>query len=435
MRLDLSEIKFDSGSVVDPAGVVFHFDSRVFRAIPAEYAPLYREFLQADFVQKVFDAGLIETWISDIEIEGFGLVVEHKKVPVLAWWPEFCSDMIKDATEMVCRLNLELSKHGYITKDTQPGNVQFVDGKPYWIDFGSIVRLNGKNSFRFEEFRYHSFLPLWLFSRGQYSLGKAMYQEVGKGFLKTLSTGQPFRWLPLKYALIKRRGQKGNAIEALRELDEYVQHLSIKHQAGFWTGYGQGGMPPVDQPDRFNEKAKAVLNLLKRLSPGTLLDLAGNKGWYAELAASMGHSVVSTDIDDSSVCYLYQRVKEKQLPILPLVLDFRFPTPPYGIGLGRGSAFERLHSNTTLTLALVHHLVFKEHMRFDTIIDIISQYSDKHAILEFVPKEDRYVREWYNPKFEWYSLDNLIKSLGRHFHTIEVFESWPEPRQLLFCSK
>jgi hypothetical protein len=433
LRLSLSEISFDSGSVIDPSGRVFHYDGRVFRAIPADYAPIYREFLKSDFIQDVFDAGLIETWISDIELEEFNLVVEHKKVPVLSSWPEWCSAMVQDATEMICRLSLELSRHGYVTKDTQPGNIQFIDGKPYWIDLGSIIPLNGQHTFPFEEFRYHSLLPLWLLSRGRYNLGNAIYQEVGRGYLKTLSTRRPFRWLPFRYTLIRRKAQNGNTLAASEELLRYVRDLSVKPVKSLWTDYGQGGMPAVDYPGEFGEKAKAVYNLLQRLDPGTLLDLGGNKGWYAELAASMGHSVVSADIDDAAVCYLYQRVKAKQLPILPLVLDFRYPTPPYSIGLGKASAFERLRSDTALVLALVHHLVFKQNLYFDPIVEIISQYTKRHAIIEFVPKEDRYVREWLQPKFYWYSLDNFIRSLKRHFHTIEVHESWPEPRQLLLC--
>jgi hypothetical protein len=435
LEVSLSEVRFDSGSVVDPSGRVFHYDNRVFRAIPADYAPIYREFLQSDFIRDVFDAGLIETSISDIEIEGFELVVEHRKVPVLSCWTEWCSTMVRDATEMVCRLNLELCRHGFITKDAQPGNVQFVDGKPYWIDFGSIVPLNGRQTFPFEEFRYHSVLPLWLLSTGRYGLGKAIYQEVGRGYLKGLSMRRPFRWLPWRYALIRRKARNGKTYEALAELLGYIERFSLKPRKSVWTDYGQGGMPPVDRLGQFGEKAKAVYCLLQHLPSGTLLDLGSNKGWYAELAASMGHRVVSIDVDDAAVCDLFRRVKARQLPILPLVLDFRYPTPPYSIGLGKASALERLRSDATLVLALVHHLVFKQHLHFDPIVEIISQYTRKHTIIEFVPKEDRYVGEWFEPRFHWYSLDNFTRSLKRHFRTIEMHRSWPEPRQLLFCSK
>lgn len=437
MRLSLADIEIDKGSVADPAGRVFHYDGRVFRAISAQYAPMYRKILEANFIQDVFDAGLIETWISDVELEGFELVVEHRKVPVISFWSEWCSAMIHDATETICRLNLELCKHGYITKDTHAGNVQFIDGTPYWIDFGSIISLSDQGTFLFDDFRYNSLVPLWLLSKGCHNLGRRMYQELGRtGYLKKLITRRRFRWIPPWYTLIKRKALNNNTQAALEKLLEYITGLSVRPVETFWTtGYRQGGMPPVDQPEQFNQKALAVYRLLQRLPPGTLLDIASNKGWYAELAAWMGHRVVSFDIDDASVCHLYKRVQARRLPILPLVMDFAFPTPPHGVGLQRPSALERLRSDIVLALALVHHLVFKQDFYFEPIVQIIAEYAQKHAIIEFPPKEDRHVREWFSHKHHWYSLQNFLKVLEHHFSRIEIHDSWTPPRKLIMCSK
>ena len=435
MRLKLSEIEFDTGSVVDPAGFVFHHDGRVFRAISAPSADLYRELLTSTFMGDLFTAGLVDTWIADVELDGFELIVEHRKVPVLSCWTEWCSTMIQDATATVCRLNLELAKHGLVTKDVQPGNVQFIDGRPVWIDFGSIVPIESHGTFRFDQFRYHSLLPLWLLSKGRFGLGRAIYKEVGAGYLKRLSTRRPIRWIPLHYTLIRRRAPSVGPVAALQKLLEFIEELPIVPARTTWTDYGQAGMPPVGELDQFSEKPQAVSGLLGGLAPGTLLDVGGNKGWYAELGASMGYRVVSFDTDDASVCGLYQRVQAKRLPILPLVLDFLYPTPPYSIGLGKPSASERLRSDVTLVLALVHHLVFKQGLHFEPIARVISEYTRKHAIIEFPPSEDRYVKEWIQPTHQWYTLDNFVTTLRRHFASIEIFESWPLPRKLILCSR
>lgn len=421
--------------MVDPAGLVFHYDDRVFRAISAPYEDIYRKLLTSSFIGDLFAAGLVETWIADLELEGYELVVEHKKIPILSRWTEWCSSMIQDATVAICRLNLELANHGLITKDVQPGNVQFMDGKPVWIDFGSIVPMSSHVSFPFEEFRYHSVLPLWLLSKGRLGLGRAVYNEVGAGYLKRLSTRGPLRWVPPRYTLIKRQSRNGDKVAALQKLLEYVQGLSVEPPASTWAAYGQGGMPPVDDPEQFGEKAWAVYRLLRRLDTGMLLDVAGNKGWYAELAASMGHRAVSFDTDDASVCDLHRRVRSKRLPILPLLMDFLYPTPPYSIGLGKASAIERLRSDTTLMLALVHHLVFKRGMHFEPIVRIIAQYTRQHAIIEFPPREDRYVREWLQPQHDWYTLERFVGTLRRYFTLVEIHDSWPKPRKLILCRK
>jgi hypothetical protein len=333
-------------------------------------------------------------------------------------------------------LNLALAKLGYVTKDTQPGNVQFINGKPVWIDFGSIAPIQSHGNFHFDEFRYHSLLPLKLWSRNYSELGKAIYKEVGKGYLKALSNKKPFKWYPVKFWQIKRDARtQNNSIESLERLCDYIRNLELSPIQGFWTSYGQGGMPDVTQPETFNEKAGAVYELLKVMPHGTLLDMAGNKGWYAELAVSLGHQAISFDIDDASVCYLYQRIKANHLPILPLVQNFLYPTPPYSIGLGKLSSFERLQADTVLALAIVHHLVFKQHVYFEPIIDIIAKYTRQQAIIEFVPKEDIYVSQWYEPKYSWYTLDNFMNVAKRRFSNIEVYDSSPSPRKLLLCYK
>jgi hypothetical protein len=435
VRLNLSEIQFDTGSVVDPAGFVFHHDGRVFRAISPSSVDLYRQLLTSDFISDLFDAGLVETWIADVELEGFDLVVEHRRIPVLSCWTEWCSSMIRDATATVCRLNLELAKHDLVTKDVQPGNVQFVDGKPVWIDFGSIVQANSHGTFRFDQFRYHSLLPVWLFSKGRFGLGRAIYGEVGAGYLKRLSMRRPWRWIPPRYALIGRRASHVGTVAALESTLDFIERLPLAPRRSNWTEYGQGGMPGVDDPRQFGEKAQAVYGLLRRLAPGSLLDVGGNKGWYAELGASMGYRAVSFDTDDASVCDLYQRVRGERLPILPLLLDFLYPTPPYSIGLGKASALERLRSDVTLVLALVHHLVFEQGVHFEAIARLVSEYTLKTAIVEFPPREDRYVKKWIRPTHHWYTLDNFVASLGRYFRFIDIHDSWPLPRKLILCSK
>jgi len=435
MQLRIDEVEFDRGSVVDPAGKVFHYEGRVFRAIAPEFATLYQELVQSDGFDELVRAGLIETWVSDIRVEGYDLVLEHRKIPFLSQWSEWCSAMVKDAAAMVCRLHKELSSRGLMLKDTQPGNVQFIQGKACWIDFGSIVAAERHQPFHFSPFRYNYALPLWLISKGRRDLGRAVFCEIGQGYLKKKYDRRRHRLAPVSYWLMGIRASSQNISRRLARLSDWIDQLEVEPTGNDWTDYGQGGMPSVHQPEEFGEKAAAVHRLLEAVEPGTLLDMAGNKGWYAELAASMGHRVVCFDADDASICRLYHRLKDGDLPILPLVLDFRYPTPPFSIGLGKASAFDRLSCDTVLALAIVHHLVFTCHLFFEPIADIIARYTRKQAIIEFVPVDDVHVRKWVTPRHRWYTLDNFLKVLSRHFVSCEVHDSSPSPRKLIVCRK
>jgi SAM-dependent methyltransferase len=443
MLVEQNAVDFESGSVVDPAGPVFYYNHNVYRAVAPRYVDMARKVLASDYAPKLFDAGLVETAVSDIRLEGYELCLQHKRIPLVSVWKEWSSSMIKDAALMVLNLNIELAKHGLVTKDIQPDNVLidiFRGPRPIWVDFGSIAPLGPSlEKFPFSAFRDHWFIPLWLLSKGQHNLAKMVFHEQrpDQGIKRILS--KPLlRWLPLFYSLhvyARRKARRLAPIAVLQKLADYVENLSIAPQTTSWSRYEQGEMTPVDRVDEFNPKARAVYQLLDRCRPDTVLDMACNKGWFAELAVSLGSQAVAFDIDDAAICYLYERAKKQQLPVLPLVMDFCWPTPSFGLGLARPPADERLRCNTTLVLALVHHLVFKQGLRFEPIARIIHLFSQQRAIVEFVPRDDRYVKPWIGPEHDWYTLDNFARSLNRYFPHIEVHDSHPEPRQLVFCEK
>jgi hypothetical protein len=57
----------------------------------------------------------------------------------------------------------------------------------------------------------------------------------------------------------------------------------------------------------------------------------------------------------------------------------------------------------------------------------------KTLVTELVPARDRYVREWITPSHCWYTLPNIEKALGKHFDTMTIRESYPDPR--VVCRK
>jgi hypothetical protein len=88
-----------------------------------------------------------------------------------------------------------------------------------------------------------------------------------------------------------------------------------------------------------------------------------------------------------------------------------------------------------LALALVHHLVFKHGLTLDHIAALFDAFAEKSLLVEFVPKEDKYVRNWWTADFAWYSADSFEKSLGRYFKSIERVPSHPDPRIIFVCYK
>jgi hypothetical protein len=164
-----------------------------------------------------------------------------------------------------------------------------------------------------------------------------------------------------------------------------------------------------------------------------MLDIGSNRGWHSQLATSIGvNNVVAFDTDETAVNRLYGDVRSQKQPILPLVMDFRNPSPETQI---EESARDRLKCDVVLALALVHHLVFKHFLRFDKIVDTLLSFTKRTLVVEFIPKEDQFVSQWWSPPYYWYTLENFIAELRQHFRSVSVHPSDPKPRVLLVCEK
>jgi hypothetical protein len=137
------------------------------------------------------------------------------------------------------------------------------------------------------------------------------------------------------------------------------------------------------------------------------------------------------------VTQLYRETKTTGLPILPLVMDIRNPSPGRGVcNETFAAASERLSCEMVVALDLVHRLVIKRRLNFDQIAASFSAFSAKWLVVEFAPGDDPEVRDsWSDDHRDWYTLEGFKVSLGKHYRTIRVVRSSPEPRVLLICAK
>jgi len=222
----------------------------------------------------------------------------------------------------------------------------------------------------------------------------------------------------------------------LQKVRREVEALTLPPPKGGWSEYYKDCFPSFSPSEEWTTKEHSVRQALLDSRPGSVLDIGSNVDWYSQLAALLGCRVVAIDTDEGCVAQLYRDIKKKNLPILPLVMDFRAPSPGYGLGnLAALPATARLKCDMVMALALVHHLVFKQHLNFEQIIAGLSIFSTRWLLVEFIPREDMYVRDWWSERYSWYNLENFVAVLRRHFHRVESYASFPDPRVLLLCEK
>jgi SAM-dependent methyltransferase len=432
MEIPIEECEFDPGSAVDPAGRIFRSKGRIFRGIYGPHENVALSVLSAAQMNHWFDAGLIPTWKAGFSLPDFPLVLEHKTIPFMTIRSEWPAEGLKDAALCYLRVASTIAEAGYCLKDAHPWNVLFERTTPYFIDWGSIRPLSELNlDFWYFQFRKYFLMPLCLFSLKQGRLARALLHEhiIGVGnCIIDLPFTYPFPERP--YRIWEKRSLLSPS-RFFNELADYVSGLSLPPIDGEWVNYEQPRFQTIENPEVIRQKDRIVQRLIVEDPYATVLDIGCNYGLHSEIAASLGKQVVAVDAEEQCINDLFLRTKKAGRDILVLFMDFLWPNGDSGIVNSIPSAHRRLACDTTLSMALVHHLVFKQYVNFDSIAYNISNFTRKKAIVEFVPADDEHVSKWSPERFPWYTLENFIKAMLKYFRSYSVTSSDPPPRKIV----
>lgn len=397
------DVRYEPTSMVDKSGRLFYWNDRVFREITDESAwKTYQILLKSVVCPKLFEAGLIETWIpEDICLEGSIGILEHKKIDFVSYCSEWTPKMLWHAAKMIAECAKLLAQEKLTLKDGHPWNVLFDYCKPKWVDFGSITCEENSYSSLFDEFRIYYITPLWLYKFGG-SFGRKivldMMHEHTHGMGQTTLRSYPMHFFPIRYYLLTRKYLKAirsdddlNKFNFFKKLLDYIQSLEPIDIKEEWADYQQGEINALPQQLR---KQKVITEVVKSLNPESVLDMGANKGAYSFIVENLGCKVVAFDREAYCVDQIYTKSQNLEKKVLPLKMDFLRPTPETGLGLTMGTSFDRLECDVTLVLGMVHHLVLHQGVRYSLIADIVSRYSRKAAIIEYIDPTDEHIKNW-----------------------------------------
>ena len=481
-RIPVHAVRFHPLSYGDPNGQLFEWEGNLYRAIGSSSAALYGRLFNEGVIQRLVEQHfLVETDLVPLSLDGFEAVLQHRQIPCVSYAYEWPAPMLKDAALLVLDFNLELARTGLATQDAHPANVLFNGCEPVFVDFGSIVAIAPEAPWAaVDEFCRFYLYPLYLMAGGQGRIARWLLHDTEGGvrssdFFRGLQPMVPIRhgvrhavhyqiqrrmadWRPRLVARIPpsvrsvlkrtfksagtRRVTAGgqtppSRVRILQRLREEIHAITFPVRRSAWSEYYDGSFPPFSPSETWTPKHHAVWEALRRLQPASVLDIGSNQGWYSQLATRSGSRVVAFDTDEISIASLYARAKTEGLPILPLVMDVRYPSPGSGL---RNECFspasQRLACDLVLALALIHHLVFKQRLTFEKVVGALEQFAARWLLVEFVAREDPYVAPlWSAERHAWYSLDGFIAALRTRFDHIERLPSSTPHRTLLLCHR
>lgn len=412
-------MEWEPGSFRDPAGRIFYHDGRVFRTLSRRMLSLLEDLEKRGRLAEWAREGLlIGTEIRrageiGLPSESVGeIVLEHPRIPYVTYPYEWSFDMLRDAALLTLKLLRRTLACGIILKDATAFNIQFVGGRPVFIDVASFEPFDGDRPWT----GYAQFCRSFLFPLVITSLTGVEFQSLLRGSLEgptAQDAHRLIRWavwrrpalwrhIHLQAALERRFGTSTTEIaEALKDVKhgrERTERLTstltrliegLRYRpAGGWTAYE----PPGEGADAGSKRA-FVEARLREVRGGRVVDLGCNTGEYAFMAAASGAEAVAADADAACVNEVYTRQKrEGGGRVHPVVQDLADPSPSMGLCLReRKSWFERSQGHFFLALALTHHLALGRNIPLSSIIEMLAGLAPE-GIVEFVSLDDARAR-------------------------------------------
>ena len=379
---------------------------------------------------------------------------------------EWSAPGLRDAALLWIDLNLELVRHNLATLDSHPWNILFDGSSPRFVDIGSLAPLDDVDlNAVWAEFRGYFLHPLHLMAMQQRRIARNLLkdftQPVSREEFNFMSRRRPRLLNTIEARLTDRLrhaapsvknvlrrtrdrfrklsenaagSKQGYFRKVLEKLRAEVLGVDFRPTPSSWVNYYET-FTDFEKRQDWSSKQSEVWEALDRFKPKSVLDIGSNTGWYSQLATRAGSRVVSLEMDEACLDRMYTDAASKKLSLIPLSMDIRNPSPAYGWNRGvYRSAEDRLGSDCVLALALVHHLVFRQLGDFELVVDALSRFTRRNLIVEFISKEDSWVREWWNEGYSWYTLENFLTCLRKSFREAVVLPV-AGPRILIACEK
>ena len=227
-------------------------------------------------------------------------------------------------------------------------------------------------------------------------------------------------------------------------VSEFIGSMNRNKLTTRWEGYQNDEWEWSSDPSKWSLKMRNVSEMIERINPDTIVDLAGNMGWYGTYWHKNLKYALIVDYDYNCIDYLWKKICiNKMSNVVPIYMSVCVPTLDYyrddaisgsAVEPWRKSAVDRFRSEVVIALAIVHHLAFAQQLSFAEIIGQFTLFTSRYLIVEFIEQNDQYITNFLKNGFEWYTKENFVRELKKNFKILETRLSTPcETRTIYLC--
>ena len=157
------------GSFRDPSGFLFHRDQVLYRQINPCYRETYERLIASGLYRESVASSLLiaheEVDADKLSRDGAYKVIQPQPVPFISYPYEWSFSQLKDAALLTLELQHRALAKDLSLKDASAYNIQFLDGRPIFIDTLSFEPdREGSPWVAYRQFCQHFLAPLALMS-------------------------------------------------------------------------------------------------------------------------------------------------------------------------------------------------------------------------------------------------------------------------------
>ena len=408
------------GSFRDPKGHVAKGNvGEVFRFITqtgkADFAAVEESGLYAHLIEANKLISHEHVPVSDIAgASGGHTLLKHPELPMVTYPYEWCFQQMKEAALLQLDLYLESLEFGVTLSDATAFNVQFMHGRPIFIDTLSFVPYTPGQFWNGQEQFTEQFLnPLLLTA---YS--GVPFNDIYRGSMAGVSSDlisavtplhKKLSWRYFNYIHLPRQSKKRSLssgaegvrkIEGklpkegfqfiLKQLRGWTNALSAPEAPSTWISYTQ---TRTYEDRSVEQKVRFVADAVAQAEPGQVLDIGCNTGEFSFLALAAGAKhVVGLESDHQALSTAYAQAAEKGANFLPIYQNATNPSPAQGwASEERDSIGARVDADFILALAILHHIIISGNVPLPRAVAYLTGLAPS-GVIEWVPKSDPMVQ-------------------------------------------
>lgn len=472
-----TEIDMLSGSTLDEIGEAFSWRGRIFRRVYPHAEGYVKDLFTCGVLNELIEKDLfIPTWIArDVIFEDESILIEQKKITPMIYSAEYSFLMRKEIALTIIKINQVLFKYGFELMDPHYRNIAFDGCLPKYLDIGSIVKVDKfRTAFHgINCFEKNIYYPLLGYVRHK-NMRPAMeaflrcnggiddYGELG--WIVHPVLGGCFRYFYVLRGLYRKSwpymcgqsfGPNTSRIKKwvvkvagifliphnkdCAKQKKYLKIVSYQYKKYFkkiegitiniqerWSNYHD----EYYDGKKLTKRQERIIDIINQLDCESCLEIAGNTGLMCRemICRNSIKRAICTDYDSGAIDKGFElnrnSVNNGRLTFAVMnILD--------SCEYGKQSKAERMKSDVVLVMAVTHHLLLTQKVKLSRLVEIISQYTKKFLLIEFMPR-GLWTETIYVPTPEWYTLEWFEDELKIKFNILLV-ERLEKNRILLLC--